>query len=198
MSMTVNDMSASASKRSHILKLIGISIVVAVLILAVGVFSFLVRSGLSILTVEGQSMEPTLSDGDAIILHQEDAPRVGQIVVFSEPQSWQSLDSSATDTQSNTLIKRIAAVPGDVVSYDGKYLRVNDNTRVNVSSLSGYQCSAPKNYRHTLTTSEIMVIGDNTAHSLDSLYSLCHSNQTNMYVQPHNIVNFGTLVRVSP
>lgn len=64
-------------------------------------------------------MEPTLSSGDWLVATRRGRPRRGRVVVLAHPEH--SLD----------LVKRIAAIPGDVV--DGRplgadeYLVVGDN-----------------------------------------------------------------------
>ncbi|WP_411084263.1 signal peptidase I [Streptomyces sp. cmx-18-6] len=72
------------------------------------------RKRFTVVTVEGTSMEPTLSPGDRVVVKRRAIDRIesGDIVVLPPPpthNSYESLDGSAWN------IKRAAAVPGDPV-----------------------------------------------------------------------------------
>ncbi|MEU4834044.1 signal peptidase I [Streptosporangium sp. NPDC023615] len=69
-----------------------------------------VRRRLVVVTVEGPSMEPTLRDGDRVLVRRTPLPRVrtGQLVVARRP-------SPAGDVPAVWLIKRVVAVRGEPV-----------------------------------------------------------------------------------
>jgi signal peptidase I len=78
-------------------------------------------------TVHGQSMEPTLSAGDRVIVdlwtHRHRSPRLGEIVLIE-----------GTDPGSPTMVKRVAAPPGGLPG-DGRTLWVlGDNPRASADS----------------------------------------------------------------
>lgn len=80
------------------------------------------RRRIAIVTVEGPSMQPTLADGERVLVRRAGAgtPRRGQIVVIEKPGDdggWhgrpQGWSLSWPDGRREWLIKRVAAVPGD-------------------------------------------------------------------------------------
>ena len=101
--------------------------------LAIGVGVMLVRRRIVIVSVAGQSMEPTLAAGDRVLVRRTRlrSVRAGQIVVIEEPgithndrtgdppshdadRSWTG-DPPRRDLGRSWMIKRVAAVPGDPV-----------------------------------------------------------------------------------
>ena len=79
--------------------------------------------------VSGQSMFPTLDDGDRIFVNGLDkTPGKGQIIVFKKGKI--------------PLVKRVAGVPGDTIEIDGekteipegKYYVLGDNSEVSLDS----------------------------------------------------------------
>lgn len=66
------------------------------------------------------SMSPTLVPGDVLLVNRfayqggGDPPRRGELVLFQRP-----------DAQRQLFVKRVIAVPGDTISYQGKKLSVN-------------------------------------------------------------------------
>ncbi|MFJ2023124.1 S26 family signal peptidase [Streptomyces sp. NPDC087897] len=76
--------------------------------------ALLLRRRFTVVTIEGTSMEPTLSPGDQVVVKRRGIDRIrsGDIVVLLPPRTrnhYESLDGSAWN------IKRAAAVPGDPV-----------------------------------------------------------------------------------
>src|SRR6185295_7094835 len=70
--------------------------------------------------VDGQSMAPTLSDHDRLIInkftYQVSAPRVGDIVMFYYPLN-----------PDEAFVKRVIAQEGDTVRIAGGHVYVNDH-----------------------------------------------------------------------
>ncbi len=67
----------------------------------------MLRQRITVVTVTGHSMHPTLSAGDRVLVHRSDISdlRPGQIVVFQPP--------AGDRTWPRWAIKRLVAVPGD-------------------------------------------------------------------------------------
>lgn len=103
---------------------------------AVGGALYWLRSRYRVVTVVGGSMEPAYADGDRVAVRRRPARalRVGDVIVFAErPGSSREL-----------LIKRVAALPGDLVPRE-------------VTRVSG-----------TVPPGSLVVLGDNRPGSIDS------------------------------
>jgi signal peptidase I len=96
-----------------------------VLTTAVGLW--LARRRLAVVTISGISMAPTYANGDRVLVRRIRMAqlRVGQVVVFEQ------LADQARERRSrrnralprrNWMIKRVAAIPGDVWAYPGAAL----------------------------------------------------------------------------
>ncbi len=110
-------------------------------------------------TVEGDSMEPTLSDGERMLVTRGyGAPRRGDVVVFH---------ARYKSGQEDDLIKRVVAVPGDRVSVSGGIATVNGLPELN------YDYYPDPGDRVVLDETvvpagQLFVLGDNRPVSLDS------------------------------
>jgi signal peptidase I len=111
------------------------------------------------LKIEGNSMIPFLSDGQYVLLDSDyytnNPIRRGDIVAFRILQ-----------TQKKILIKRVVALPKDIIEFKNKKLYVN-----NEESLIGERFfSTIKNSDHPLflDEDEYFLLGDNPENSLDS------------------------------
>lgn len=110
--------------------------------------------------VDGDSMEPTLRNGDRVLISKGyDAPRRGDIVSFRV----------RIGGQPDVLIKRVVALPGDSVEIMGDRAFVN-------GSVSPYDAGtlvgSPEFRIGPLTVPDgmVYVLGDNRAVSLDSRF----------------------------
>ncbi len=137
-------------------------------VLSLRAFSF------SSFMIEGPSMEPSLQNGEVIMINEflnYDQIRRGDIVVFA-------LD----DDPDYFYIKRVIGLPGEKVRIreDGIYVDNEAGTegKLSESYLGGDASSAPvnesyrDNYEHTYAVpiDKFFVLGDNREHSLDSRY----------------------------
>jgi len=162
----------------------------------VGVFAavitwWLFAAKISIIAVKGESMEPAFSDGQNLVLRQEKAPEPGSIFVFEKPKSWDYMG-----TGERVLIKRIAAVPQQTLTFDGKAFYVNGEELYNVEE-NNYECSAGEvGYEHTLTQQEVFVMGDNALKSLDSRRIFCDGHPEDAYLGFRDAIDFGTIERI--
>lgn len=167
--------------------------IVWVAVVAVGALAVVVvvnAAGLSFFSVSGDSMEPTLRSGQSVVLHQQRYIGAGQVVFFTKPSAWSDYAVGAH----TTLVKHVVAAPGDTVTFDGKVFAVNGREVFDVAS-SGYQCTAGQvGYSHVLSDTQIMVMGDNAAVSLDSRRIFCDGKADTMFIPYRNVVGYGNVV----
>ena len=143
-----------------------------VLLAAYHFFPFsLTGSDTSLFLVSGTSMDPTLEDGQRLVISKVNpSPVHGDIIVTELPEAgYQFLSDS---TQIHYIVKRIIAVPGDTVDIEP------DNTvRVNGNILDEpYLTEEAKQATYTQGTithcelgdSEYFIMGDNRSNSFDS------------------------------
>ena len=144
----------------------------------------------SFFSISGDSMEPTLHDRDSVVLRQAKTVEKGQLVFFALPNAWTYADRGGL--RPSVVVKRIAAVPGDRLSYDGKNFLVNGESVFNLQQ-NHYTClKGEVGYTHTLTDNEIFVMGDNSGASLDSRRVFC-DGQRDFYVAESLVADFGTI-----
>lgn len=167
----------------------GIIIFIGILILSGAVLFTLINKGISLYAVSGSSMEPTFSDKDSLVVSQQKNVESEQIVFFNKPSKWNSYADNDI-----TLVKRIQAVPGDTLEFDGVNFIVNGNKIYNIED-NDYECDAgEKGYKHTLTNKEIFVTGDNAHNSLDSRRIFCDGDTEDIFVPYQSIKNYGEVV----
>ena len=133
-----------------LLELLQTVVVAALLFFAVNLVTARIR-------VEGSSMEPTLHDGELVVVsrlaYRWETPTRGDIVVFRFP-----LDPN------RRFIKRIIGLPGDAIAvHDGKVW-------VNGTPLDEPYIAAPPRYSGDwqIRADEVFVLGDNRNNSSDS------------------------------
>ena len=163
----------------------------AVVLLAAGVMFGLPALGFSVWSVSGTSMEPTFRDGSILMLKSSGGSVArGDVVVIDRPSSWHVVQASVTSSGKNdgidktseslgsrlsrsALLKRVVAVPGDTLSFDGRAFLVN-GSMVYSTVDNDYECSAlPAGWSYRLSADELFVMGDNARVSLDSRKVVC-------------------------
>ena len=107
--------------------------------------------------MEGASMEPTIMAGQSLALNKFDTDyHHGDVVIFNY--------------KTGTLVKRVAALPGETIEVKEGAIFINGQKLVIPSilkihfQLDNLQSSVTR----TLATGEYFMIGDNTAKSYDS------------------------------
>lgn len=108
--------------------------------------------------VEGSSMEPTLHNGEFLIVnklaYKLGSPQIGDVVVFHPPRDLQQ-----------EYIKRVIGLPGDSVAV------LNGQVSINGKVLNEPYIAAPPNYQLRPTVvpeGSLFVLGDNRNNSSDS------------------------------
>lgn len=143
------------------------------IIVLTGIFYLIQTFLYAPVSVEGESMAPTLADGDKLLLNKFSDYERFDIVVFPAP-----------DDPGKQYIKRIIGVPGDEIRYSNDTLYVNDQevaepyladiesleseevvggtiNEFSLESLQGVE---------TVPEGEYFVMGDNRGNSRDSRY----------------------------
>lgn len=135
--------------------------IIAVLLLAV----LFVNFGLQKISIEGNSMEVTLNEGDSVIVNKMAyylmAPKRNDVIVFKQDGA----ENSAL------YVKRVIALPGETVQIkDGKvYIDGNElDEHVNVEEITNAGVAGSG---ITLAEDEYFLLGDNRNNSVDSRFS---------------------------
>ncbi|MCP4426964.1 MAG: signal peptidase I [Chloroflexi bacterium] len=117
---------------------------------------FLVNSLIGRYRIDGSSMNPTLFDGEYLIINNVsyylDEPQPGDIIVFKHPNN------------DLNLIKRVIGIPGDHIEIRDRQVAVNNEL------LDEPYIAAPPNYSGSwdVPDGEYFVLGDNRNNSSDS------------------------------
>lgn len=161
---------ATKDMRKRVEKIALISLL-AVAVMAGSFLWWFFSARISIVAVHGESMEPTIHNGETIFLNQAYEVEKGMLVVFQMPESWGYMGDESPE-----LIKRIAAGGGSTIDYDGSKLYV-DAQEVYDLKENDYPCKLEPGYSYTLSPKELFVLGDNHKKSLDSLRILCDNEK---------------------
>lgn len=142
-------------------------------LLAVGALVFFMQSYvLYPVRVSGSSMENTLRSGDALLAsplpYALEEKQRGDIVICRYPDRTEgqlSLSSSLGITRHTLFVKRLVALPGDVLEITGGRLYINGQLTADPPAMG----STPRDLsRRTLGENEYFVMGDNRFSSRDS------------------------------
>lgn len=162
---------ATKEMRKRILKIAAVILIIIGLI-AGGIIWWFFSARIALVAVRGESMEPTLKDGNFIVISQAYQVEKDMLVVFKKPDSWGYMGEENPE-----LIKRIIAGGGSTIKYDGTILYVDDAEVYNLKK-DNYSCDLDRGYSYTLSKEELFVMGDNHKKSLDSLRILCDAEDT--------------------
>lgn len=159
----------------------------AVLLLALGVaFGLLIREYvLSVATVAGDSMQPTLATGDRVLItgldYLIDAPKRGDVAQLEIPG------------RDGTYLKRVVGLPGETVEIIGGVVHINGQA-LNET----YAALSDDDFRVELGEDEYFVLGDNRPVSYDSreedfgvISADCFRGRVRAVIWPLERIRFG-------
>ena len=134
----------------------GVFTLVLLLVAVLIVLFFLLRFVVGTSRVDGSSMDPTLIDGQMIIFTRIHASYdAGDIVCLSMPNG-------------DNYVKRVVAVPGDVVELKEGKLYVNGVVADSFGHGQTLPQEASISYPYTLEKNKYFLLGDNRENSVDS------------------------------
>lgn len=153
-----------AKQKSFIRELMAMALQLFVMLMA---FLFIQTYFVSTALVSGESMEPTLSDGDYLLINKYSELERFDVVIFTPPDK--------PDVQ---YVKRIIGLPGDTIEYIDNQLYLNGKqvdepyvdyhtTYDGVQFIENYSLDTLFN-RDTVPDGHYFVIGDNRDNSRDS------------------------------
>lgn len=161
-----------------------------VVVLGIGVALMFAVFRLTLFSIVGISMEPTLHDGDTLVLRGTSELARGDVAIFPKPASW---GNQTTNAEGN-LVKHVVAVPGDTLSFDAGIFRVNGEAIYDTGT-TNYPCSkADRSFSQVLGPHQMFVMGDNAPHSLDSRRIFCDGNVDQSFIDPSTVVDHGTIL----
>ena len=130
----------------------------AVVILFV-VFTFVLRG----VGVQGESMEPTLHDGDWLAVSVMSRAKKGDVVILTQPNS-----------MDKPLVKRVIAKGGETVDIDFlSHVLTVDGTVLDEPYIAAVtEESGDVQFPLTVPQGQVFVLGDNRNNSLDSRFSV--------------------------
>lgn len=154
-------MSESTNNKNEIIKevLSWVKEIVIVLLVVYFITTFVVQNTMVI----GESMEPTLQDGNAILVNKF-------IYRFADPARFDIIVFPYRGNPSKNYIKRIIGLPGDAVNIK------NNTVYINGQALEEDYINEPMQHRGnvdfpiTIPEGQYFVMGDNRNNSSDSRY----------------------------
>ncbi len=150
---------------------------VAVILIALVVGGLIRRFGIMTIQVQMSSMYPTCSSGDKVLINRfvylVDEPARGDIIVFivEEGKYGMWIDAlPVTNPGEKDYIKRVIAVGGDTVHFDGEGGVYVNGELLDEEYLSDSVLTMPGSSGDTIEVPEgyVFVMGDNRAISVDS------------------------------
>lgn len=151
--VVTEEINSTTTVKNEIIEWIKSAVIALIVLLFLNVFFFSAR-------VDGESMSPTLSNGDRLIVSRlsyfNSTPKYGDIIVFY------------CETKGYTLIKRVIGLPGDTIEIkDGEVFR--NGSKLDESAYIDVATNG--NISTTVEEGKVFVLGDNRPDSADSRYA---------------------------
>lgn len=127
--------------------------------------------------IDGNSMNPTLKNGNLRISNNIRKAKVGDVVIFHPIEDW--------DKKDRLYIKRMVAGPGDHISVENNIIYINGKRYINIKD---YFNEGLIDIEFDIKDGYCFLAGDNIGYSKDSLYFFIKSNfRKNFLVPTKNI-----------
>ncbi|WP_099225275.1 signal peptidase I [Listeria costaricensis] len=131
--------------------------IAGIALIFIGLLAFILCANFSLARVEGNSMVPTLTDGDWILMYKNsDLLERGDIISFNSP-----------DKSGETYLKRVVGLPGDTIDIIDDELYIDDKKVDLAGSVQDYSLEDTTGKRQ-VPKGKVFVLGDNLNHSRDS------------------------------
>lgn len=178
---------ASRDLRVRVTKTV-LALIVGSLIASSTILAVIFSSGFAIVAVSGSSMLPLIHDRDTIIIQKADSLQRDQIAILRKPAAW-----LRESEHQSSLVKRVIAIPGDTLKFDGHSFLVNGVSVYSLDTIE-YECAlGAVGYEHTLSSQEVFVMGDNPKSSLDSRRVFCDGKTEDSLVPYENLTDYGKI-----
>lgn len=134
----------------------------------------------NISVVVGSSMNPTLENGDKIlVVHLNDTLQYGDVIV-----AWAAhLSNRDTGEYGEMIVKRVIGLPGDVINIDddGRVYRNGEILQEDyINHFESYTNKGNAQFPLTVEENCVFVLGDNRNHSTDSRF--VYDGSSDIYV----------------
>ena len=155
-----------AERKERILKIcISVGIWVVSVVAVIALAWLLLRVSIEKTTVVDASMEPTLAEGDKIIIdtltYRLRAPKRNEIIVFRQGDSEHSFYN----------IKRVIGLPGEKIRISQGVVYINGTVMEEFAKVDPMILPGLANYEIELGEDEYFVLGDSRNNSEDSRYA---------------------------
>ena len=155
-----------AERKERILKIcISVGIWVVSVVAVIALAWLLIRVSIEKTTVVDASMEPTLAEGDKIIIdtltYRLRAPKRNEIIVFRQGDSEHSFYN----------IKRVIGLPGEKIRISQGVVYINGTVMEEFANVDPMILPGLANYDIELGEDEYFVLGDSRNNSEDSRYA---------------------------
>ena len=155
-----------AERKERILKIcISVGIWVVSVVAVIALAWLLIRVSIEKTTVVDASMEPTLAEGDKIIIdtltYRLRAPKRNEIIVFRQGDSEHSFYN----------IKRVIGLPGEKIRISQGVVYINGTVMEEFAKVDPMILPGLANYEIELGEDEYFVLGDSRNNSEDSRYA---------------------------
>lgn len=155
-------------------------IVISIILILLLCFFAIIRP-IQIIIVSGNSMNPTLHNGELLPFVRTTVINNNEIITFDSNKSW-------GDKKNPYYIKRAIGIPGDLIEIKEDSLFVNNKF---ILSFKNKIENKKGNFQYKLKEDEFFVMGDNVGYSFDSLYRLL--NNEDIFTVKSEFINYKLL-----